>query len=175
MELVFFIFPKKDLNLSLLFSILKWKGWMSMQALSLLIKPASGNCNMRCQYCFYANVTNIREVKSKGIMSIETLEQLVKQTLSEVTDWVSFGFQGGEPMLAGRRFFEQLIAFQKKYNVHGTHIENSIQTNGTMINDKWAQFFHDNRFWLVCRWTAARKFMIVCGRIVPEPELLILV
>ncbi|MDV0446258.1 Anaerobic sulfatase-maturating enzyme [Methanosarcinaceae archaeon Ag5] len=117
-----------------------------MQALSLLIKPASGNCNMRCEYCFYNDVSESREMKNRGRMTEETLELLVKKVLSEVTGWCSFGFQGGEPMLMGLPFYEKLIEFQKKYNVHHIQIDNSIQTNGTLMTDEWAQFFAQNRF-----------------------------
>ena len=37
-----------------------------MRPLSLLIKPASGLCNMRCRYCFYADVAEHRETASYG-------------------------------------------------------------------------------------------------------------
>jgi len=50
-----------------------------MKALSLLIKPASGSCNMRCRYCFYADVTNSREIKNRGLMPRGTLETLVTE------------------------------------------------------------------------------------------------
>ena len=50
-----------------------------MPPLSVLIKPASGLCNMRCRYCFYNDETDHREVASYGIMSSETAEILVRR------------------------------------------------------------------------------------------------
>ena len=50
-----------------------------MKNLSIMIKPASGGCNLRCRYCFYADITEHREVVSYGKMSEETLETLVKK------------------------------------------------------------------------------------------------
>ena len=47
-----------------------------MPALSLLIKPASGNCNMRCRYCFYADELDNREIRSYGKMSVDTMHTL---------------------------------------------------------------------------------------------------
>ena len=47
----------------------------------LLIKPASGNCNLRCAYCFYADITEKRETPSFGMMSEETLEAVVRKAL----------------------------------------------------------------------------------------------
>ena len=48
-----------------------------MPPLNLLIKPASGSCNMRCRYCFYTDEAQKREVGSYGRMSRETAEILV--------------------------------------------------------------------------------------------------
>lgn len=117
-----------------------------MQALSLLIKPVSGSCNLRCQYCFYADVAAARDVPDRGRMSLDTLEKVVRQALDEAESFVSFGFQGGEPMLAGLPFYQALIEFEKKYNPGHVEIANSIQTNGSLIDDKWAEFFAENGF-----------------------------
>ncbi len=117
-----------------------------METLSLLIKPASGNCNMRCRYCFYADVVSARETPNRGVMTPETLETLVRRAFEEATALVSFGFQGGEPMLAGLDFFRMLMALEKRYNARGIQVMNAIQTNGTLIDAEWARFFAENRF-----------------------------
>ena len=52
-----------------------------MPPLSLMIKPASGNCNMRCRYCFYADEVQNRKVASYGIMTVETLEKAGEREL----------------------------------------------------------------------------------------------
>ena len=116
-----------------------------MPAISLLIKPASSSCNMRCAYCFYADVANRREVANYGIMSEETLETIVKKVFAYADTVAAFGFQGGEPTVAGLDFFKNAVALQKKYNVKNIRVTNAIQTNGLNINDEWAQFFHDNK------------------------------
>lgn len=51
-------------------------------ALTVLIKPASGNCNLRCRYCFYADEMKHRERSSYGQMSLETAEQLICKQFS---------------------------------------------------------------------------------------------
>ncbi|MBE5040997.1 anaerobic sulfatase maturase [Ructibacterium gallinarum] len=113
---------------------------------TLLIKPVSGLCNLRCKYCFYADVMEQREMFSYGKMDLETLELLVQNALEYAEDFVSFGFQGGEPTLAGLDFYEHLVAFERKYNTKGVKIQNSIQTNGYAIDKDWAQFLHDHQF-----------------------------
>ncbi len=117
-----------------------------MKALNLLIKPASGSCNMRCAYCFYDDVGDSRTVKRRGLMSLDTLERVVKASLREATHQCTFGFQGGEPTLAGLPFFRALIEFERRHNVHRAQILNTIQTNGQLIDGEWASFLAEHRF-----------------------------
>lgn len=117
-----------------------------MKALSLLIKPASGHCNLRCKYCFYVDVVSSRDEKNYGMMSLETLEKLIKSAFAEVTQFCSIGFQGGEPTLAGLSFYRALIKFVKKYNQKGVKVAYSVQTNGLLLDDEWAGFLAENKF-----------------------------
>ena len=94
-------------------------------AITLLIKPASGSCNLRCRYCFYADEMNNRKEKTYGMMSEETLDILVEKTLNQVTHTATFAFQGGEPTLAGLDFFRALIEIEKKHNHRGIEIPGS--------------------------------------------------
>lgn len=117
-----------------------------MGALSLLIKPASSSCNMKCKYCFYSDVANSREIANYGMMSKETIEIIIKKAFEYADTVINFGFQGGEPTLAGLDFFKEVVRLQKQYNVKRIKVHNAIQTNGLLINDEWAQFLHDNNF-----------------------------
>lgn len=117
-----------------------------MPALHFLIKPASSACNMACKYCFYADVSNKREVPSYGRMSHDTLEALVKKALAESEGSVTFAFQGGEPTMAGFKFYQKLIEYELAHNHKGLEIHHAIQTNGILINEEWAQFFKEHRF-----------------------------
>lgn len=121
-----------------------------MRSLGLLIKPASGNCQLRCRYCFYENVTESRQVANYGLMSLETQDILVRNAIAESDEQCNFSFQGGEPTLIGLPFYQQLIELQKKYKAefHKDRlvINNVIQTNGMLLNDEWCEFFHENNF-----------------------------
>jgi uncharacterized protein len=117
-----------------------------MPPISMLIKPASSTCNMKCQYCFYHDVTNSREIANYGMMSDETIEVIIKKAFAYADHFASFGFQGGEPTLAGLDFFQKVVALQKKYNVKKIPVTNAIQTNGLTMNEEWAKFLHDNNF-----------------------------
>ena len=117
-----------------------------MPAASILIKPASANCNMDCKYCFYKCISSHREEYSKGFMKEETLETLVREAIAYADGSLTFAFQGGEPTLAGRDFFQKAVELQQKYNNKKLQIENTIQTNGLLIDEKWARFLGEHRF-----------------------------
>lgn len=117
-----------------------------MPPISLLIKPASASCNMRCNYCFYSDVTSSREVANYGIMDLSIMETIVKKAFDYADHIVNFGFQGGEPTIAGLDFFKAVVEMQKKYNKKRVKVQNAIQTNGLNMNEDWAKFLHDNNF-----------------------------
>lgn len=117
-----------------------------MPPLNLLIKPASSMCNLKCIYCFYHSAANQRETANYGFMSIELLEEIVIKALDYADDYCVFAFQGGEPTLSGLEFYKKLIEFQKLYNNKNLKIHNSLQTNGVLIDEKWARFLSDNKF-----------------------------
>ena len=117
-----------------------------MPPLSLLIKPASGNCNMRCRYCFYADEARHREFPMRGIMSQETMMSLIDRALSYAEGECTFAFQGGEPTLAGLPFFR---AFVERVSIHPSaeklHIQYALQTNGCALNEEWAEWLAEHR------------------------------
>lgn len=117
-----------------------------MPPISVLIKPSSGNCNLRCEYCFYYDTMSKREQPSYGFMSVETLEAVIRQVLAFAEGSCTIAYQGGEPTLSGLPFFEKSIEFQEKYNVNRVKIFNAIQTNGYHLDRKWAEFFVKNHF-----------------------------
>ena len=117
-----------------------------MKDLTILIKPASSLCNMRCDYCFYHDVSERREVRSFGIMNLTVLETLIRRAFAFAQRSVSFVFQGGEPLVAGIDLFKAAIAYQRKYNSRGITVYNTVQTNGTLIDEDTAAFFSANKF-----------------------------
>ena len=118
-----------------------------MPPLSIMIKPASSLCNMRCKYCFYHNVTELREVSSFGIMTNETTDNLIKKALAFANgESVAFAFQGGEPLIAGLDYYKHFVDKVKAENKLHSQIYFSIQTNGTLVTDEWCEFFHHNNF-----------------------------
>ena len=74
------------------------------------------------------------------------LERFIQQyLLSQTQPQVSFTWHGGEPLLRPISFYEKALKLQQKYG-KGYDIQNSLQTNGTLITDEWCRFFKDNDF-----------------------------
>ena len=118
-----------------------------MPPVSLMIKPASSLCNLSCEYCFYKDVSEHREHLGFGKMDRETARILIEKALEFASgESVAFAFQGGEPTLAGLDFFRFFVETAKKLNTKNSTLFYSIQTNGTLIDNQWAQFFAENKF-----------------------------
>lgn len=117
-----------------------------MQCVSVLIKPASSACNMKCAYCFYEDVANSREKEFQGFLGEEQLEQVIAEAMKLAERSCSFLFQGGEPTLAGLSFFESVIRLQKKHQRDGVLIYNAIQTNGYRLTEDMIRFFVREQF-----------------------------
>ncbi len=112
----------------------------------VMVKPAGASCNLACQYCFYLPKRALYPGKQTrmddAVLEAFTRQYIEAQSVPEVT----FGWQGGEPLLMGLEFFKKAISFQEKYKKPGIKISNTLQTNGTLLNDAWGKFLHDNEF-----------------------------
>lgn len=117
-----------------------------MPPISVLIKPASGLCNMRCRYCFYNDETDHREVASYGIMKDEVAEALVRRVFEYADGQVTFAFQGGEPTLAGLDYYRSFTSYVKKYNTGGVRVAYAMQTNGYSLSDELCALLREYDF-----------------------------
>lgn len=110
-----------------------------------MVKPVGSLCNMRCKYCYYLDKAALYGgVEPK--MDDKLLESYIKANIEGNNSPVlNFAWHGGEPLLAGKEFFKKAVALQRKY-ANGKTVENSIQTNGLLIDDEWCSIFRDNNF-----------------------------
>ena len=119
-----------------------------MKNLSVMIKPASSLCDIRCAYCFYSDVAASRHEASMGLMTREVAAALIKNTFCVLTtgDHITFAFQGGEPGLAGLDFFNFFVEEVKKAkDTDKIRVHYAFQTNGLMVDEAWCEFFRKNK------------------------------
>lgn len=116
--------------------------------LYVMLKPASSHCNLACEYCYYLEKKHLYEDGKRHLISDETLELFTKEYIEAQTmDSVLFTWHGGEPLMRSLDFYQKAMALQQKY-AKGKHIDNVLQTNGTMLTDEWCEFLAQNH-WLV--------------------------
>ncbi len=119
--------------------------------LYIMTKPAGSSCNLACEYCYYLEKKNLYTDASadrRHVMSDDMLERFIKMYIeSQSMPQILFSWHGGETLMRPLSFYKKVIELQKKYG-GGLVIDNSIQTNGTLLTDEWCRFFKDNN-WLV--------------------------
>jgi len=111
-----------------------------------MLKPIGAVCNLRCKYCYYLEKKDLYPEAKNYVMSDELLERFIEQYLnSQTMQQVLFTWHGGETLMRNKSFYVKALELQKKYG-GGRQIDNSIQTNGTLLTDDWCKFFKDNNF-----------------------------
>lgn len=115
--------------------------------LYLMLKPIGAVCNLGCTYCYYLEKKELYPNKgNKTIMSDDLLERFVSQYIEAQTmQPILFTWHGGEPLMRDISFYKKALALQRKY-AKGKQISNTLQTNGTLLNDEWCEFFRENNF-----------------------------
>ncbi|CEG28489.1 anaerobic sulfatase maturase [Bacillus sp. B-jedd] len=112
---------------------------------SVMWKTVSEDCNLACDYCYYSTCGGKPGKKINRIDPV-VLEKFIREYMERSAGSATFAWQGGEPLLAGLDFFEEVVRLQALYAPKNTMISNSIQTNGTLISDRWASFFRKYNF-----------------------------
>jgi uncharacterized protein len=125
-------------------------GLCLVKPFSLLVKPACGDCNLRCEYCFYLQRRDLYPGEPRHRMSDEVLERLIRTYMQTAQPQYAFGWQGGEPTLMGVDFFRRVVALQEKYGRAGAVVANGLQTNCTLIDDEFAEHLAKYHFLIGC-------------------------
>ncbi len=111
-----------------------------------MAKPTGAACNLDCKYCFFLAKEKLYP-GSRFRMADDIQESYIRQQLeSQSGPEVTIAWQGGEPTLMGLDFFQRSIELEKKYQKPVTAIQNTIQTNGVLLDEEWCEFFRANNF-----------------------------
>lgn len=110
---------------------------------------------MRCDYCYYlekeafysSDPQPSTALSSSRRMTDELLEIFVRDyILSQPLGVpITFNWHGGEALLLPEAFYRHALDLQRHYG-RGREIHNTLQTNGLLMNERWATFFKDNDF-----------------------------
>ncbi len=103
----------------------------------VLLMPVGDRCNLACTYCYEAT-----RRRGGPTMDVARLEAILQNVLPFVDGRLEVTIHGGEPLLAGRRFFQTLIDLLRAEANGPFHV--SMQTNGTLLDAAWAQWLSRN-------------------------------
>ncbi|MDO9693301.1 MAG: radical SAM protein [Candidatus Latescibacteria bacterium] len=111
-----------------------------MDGVTLIVKPTV-DCNLRCQYCYegdspYVGTRMSKETLRHGILKFVDHNADVGET--------QFIWHGGEVLLMGQKFFEDICRVQDERPNHRFH--NCLQTNGTLLTETMSNFFDKHNF-----------------------------
>lgn len=117
------------------------------RAFHVMAKPTGAICNLDCEYCFFLSKEMLYP-GSRFRMAEDLQETYVRQLLEAHAEApeVVVAWQGGEPTLMGLDFFRRSIELERRYARPGQRILNTVQTNGTLLDDDWGVFFKESDF-----------------------------
>ncbi len=108
----------------------------------LLILQPTSLCNLNCSYCY------VPERRDPQLMTDEVLESAVRcyfnSSFSEPqypNSILRVLWHAGEPLAAPLHHYIRAIELFNKYNTQQRNILYAIQTNATLINQNWCDFF----------------------------------
>lgn len=112
----------------------------------IMLKPAGALCNLRCKYCYYLEKNELYKKQRNHVITDGLLEKFIKEYIeAQTTPNVLFTWHGGETLMRPISFYRRALELQRIYS-RGHQIDNCIQTNGTLLNDEWCEFFKQNNF-----------------------------
>lgn len=110
----------------------------------VVVLPIAGMCNLNCPYCFAQTDGgfNFPNYTKKDVEKV--ISYVMDSRANTNAKTTSFVFFGGEPLL---KF--DIIEYTVSYinnNYPNQHVEYSITTNGTIVDDNILSFFKKNNF-----------------------------
>ena len=116
-------------------------------AFHVMAKPTGAICNLDCEYCFFLSKEMLYP-GSRFRMAEELQEAYIRQLLEAhgQAAEVVVAWQGGEPTIMGLDFLRRSIELQQRFARPGQQIVNTLQTNGTLLDDDWGAFLKEHEF-----------------------------
>jgi len=97
-------------------------------------------CNYDCDYCFYTAKRTLYPRPARLLMPEPVLEAFLRGILDGSAGNVQLCWQGGEPTLAGLDFLRRAVELAERIRPAGVGLEHSLQTNGSLIDEAWADY-----------------------------------
>lgn len=113
---------------------------MGSLAVRLLVLQPTPFCNIACKYCYLSTTSNTNR------MTLETVERTFQRVFEHkrlTGSHLNVLWHAGEPLVMPVGYYDSSFVLLKKYAPKDIIIQNTIQTNGTLITDEWSQLFKE--------------------------------
>ncbi|HET7843222.1 MAG TPA: radical SAM protein [Xanthomonadales bacterium] len=118
---------------------------MTAKHLQVVVKTAE-RCNLACTYCYYFFAGDERYRERPAIIPQDTVRALAEYLVAGCVDLgipkLAIAFHGGEPMLQKPRQFDETCAAFRAAAEGRVELAFSMQTNGTLVSDRWLELLH---------------------------------
>jgi uncharacterized protein len=110
-------------------------------SIELLVVQPTPFCNIDCKYCY------LPHRNSKAVVARDTLSNLFSQVFASgwVRDRLSVVWHAGEPMVLPIGFYRDAFRMIDRLKPADLPVTHSFQTNGTLINEAWCEFFAEEQ------------------------------
>ncbi|MFB0564655.1 MAG: radical SAM protein [Candidatus Aminicenantaceae bacterium] len=111
---------------------------MELSSFTLIL---TDKCNFNCPYCY--------QKKGEKILDFSIIEKSLDFFLPYLKEECYVNFTGGEPLLALENLKKTVSYIQNKNKGQRKHIQYSLTTNGSLIDDEVLNFLKQHRFSLM--------------------------
>lgn len=115
-----------------------------IKQLEVILKTVE-RCNLNCSYCYFFHHGDESYKQHPPFISAETIVETAKFLRQGCLDLgiskLLIEFHGGEPMLQSHSAFDHMCTTFKEHLSEHVHLLLTMQTNGTLVTDKWINLF----------------------------------
>src|SRR5579872_468723 len=118
-----------------------------MAAITTFVFKITSFCNLNCTYCYVFNAGDTSYQRRPRVMPLETADAAVAKIAAYAVATgirrVYIVLHGGEPMLAGKDWFQRFAGTVRSHCTPELELVLSMQTNGVLLDHDWLDLLCD--------------------------------
>lgn len=107
--------------------------------ISHVVLQATPLCNLRCTYCYLSEESRATRARMPTVMPADAINYVINT--DKAAKNLNILWHAGEPLAAGIQFYQEAIENIDRILPTRYSVVHTIQTNATLINESWCEFF----------------------------------